>query len=98
MLVCLDSLMIILGHPCVAILLEKMLMWAPFSQSMCSFSLCINPWYFCDEKKGFDTQQALISFIKNLKKSSSNREFSGAALMNFWYLESRSCNHKTKCI
>ena len=36
--------MIIMGHQCVAILLAKMLIWAPFSQSMCAFSLCINTW------------------------------------------------------
>ena len=35
--------MIILGHHCAAILLTKMLIWAPFSQSMCTFSFCINP-------------------------------------------------------
>ena len=35
MLVCLDSLMIIVGHHCVAFLLVKMLIWVPFSQSMC---------------------------------------------------------------
>ena len=34
--------MIILGHHCVAILLALMLIWAPFSQSMCTFSFCIN--------------------------------------------------------
>ena len=34
--------MIILGHHCVAILLAKILIWAPFSQSMCTFSFCIN--------------------------------------------------------
>ena len=39
-----DSLMIKLGHR-VAILLAKMLIWAPFSQSMCTFSFCINPCY-----------------------------------------------------
>ena len=38
----------ILGHQCVAILLVKMLIWAPFSQSMCSFSFCINT---CKQKK-----------------------------------------------
>ena len=41
----LDSLMMILGHHCVAILLVKMLIWTPFSQSMWTFSFCINPWY-----------------------------------------------------
>ena len=35
--------MIILGHHCVAILLAKMLIWAPFSQLMCTFSFCISP-------------------------------------------------------
>ena len=35
--------MIILGYYCVAILLAKMLTWATFSQSMCTFSFCINP-------------------------------------------------------
>ena len=39
----LDFLMIILSHHCVAILLAKMLIWTPFSQSMCTFSFCINP-------------------------------------------------------
>ena len=43
-MVCLDSSMIILGHHFVAILLAKMLIWAPFSQLMCTFSFCINPW------------------------------------------------------
>ena len=38
-----DSLMIILGHHCVAVLLAKMLIWAPFSQLMCTFSFCISP-------------------------------------------------------
>ena len=33
-----DSLMIVLGH-CVVLLLAKMLIWAPFSQSMCTFSV-----------------------------------------------------------
>ena len=36
--------MVILGHHCVAILLAKMLSWAPFLQWMCTFSFCINPW------------------------------------------------------
>ena len=40
--VCLDSLMIKLGHR-LAILSAKMLIWAPFSQSMCTFSFYINP-------------------------------------------------------
>ena len=42
-IVCLDSLMIILGHHYVTILLAKTLNWAPFSQSMCNFYFCINP-------------------------------------------------------
>ena len=37
------SSMMILGHHVVAILLAKMLIWAPFSQSICTFSFCINP-------------------------------------------------------
>ena len=45
----LDSLMTILGHHFVAILLAKMLIWAPFSQSTCTFSFCINP-YLLNEK------------------------------------------------
>ena len=36
--------MIILGHHCVAILLAKMPIWAPFSQSMCTSSFYINLW------------------------------------------------------
>ena len=44
----LDSLMIILGHHCVAILVAKMLVWTYFSQSMSTFSICINP---CDDRK-----------------------------------------------
>ena len=36
-IVCLDSLMIILGHHCVVIVLAKMLIWAPFSHSICIF-------------------------------------------------------------
>ena len=36
--------MIILGHHYVTILLAKMLIWAPFSQLMCTFYFCINPW------------------------------------------------------
>ena len=35
--------MIILVHHFVEILLAKILIWAPFSQSMCAFSFCINP-------------------------------------------------------
>ena len=35
--------MIALGHHCVAILLANMLVWAPFAQSMSTFSFCINP-------------------------------------------------------
>ena len=38
-----DSLTVILGHHFVAILLAKMLVWAPFSQLMCTFSFSINP-------------------------------------------------------
>ena len=41
-IVCLDSLMIILGHHYVTILLAKTLNWTPFSQSMCNFYFCIN--------------------------------------------------------
>ena len=33
----------ILGHHYGEILLAKMLIWAPFSQSMYTFSFCINP-------------------------------------------------------
>ena len=36
--------MIILAHHCVAILLANILIWAPFAQSMSTFSFCINPW------------------------------------------------------
>ena len=36
--------MIVLGHHYVAILLAKMLIWARFSQLMCTFSFFINPW------------------------------------------------------
>ena len=42
-IVCLDSLITILGHHYATILLAKMLIWAPFSQSMCAFYFCINP-------------------------------------------------------
>ena len=35
--------MIMLGHHCVAILLAKMLIWAPFSQSMCTFFSVLTP-------------------------------------------------------
>ena len=35
--------MIILGHHYATILLAKMLIWAPFLQSMRTFYLCINP-------------------------------------------------------
>ena len=42
-MVCFDSLMIILGHNYVTILLAKMLIWALFLQSMCTFYFCINP-------------------------------------------------------
>ena len=35
--------MIILAHHHVAILLAKILIWAPFSQSMSAFPFCINP-------------------------------------------------------
>ena len=35
--------MIILGHHYVMILLTKMLIWAPFSQLICTFYYCINP-------------------------------------------------------
>ena len=34
----------ILDHHFDAILLAKLLMWAPFSQSMCTLSFRINPW------------------------------------------------------
>ena len=37
-----DFLMIIQGYYCVVILLVKMLLWAPFSQLMCTF-FCIKP-------------------------------------------------------
>lgn len=37
------SLMVILGHHFVTILLAKMLIWTPFSQSTFTFSFCINP-------------------------------------------------------
>ena len=46
MLVRLDSLMTILGHHCVATLLVKMLIWAPFSQLMCTFTTCTGE-HFC---------------------------------------------------
>ena len=36
--------MIILAHHYVAILLANILIWAPFAQSMSTFSFCINPW------------------------------------------------------
>ena len=36
--------LIMLGHCCVTILLAKMLIWESFSQSMCTFSFCINTW------------------------------------------------------
>ena len=39
----LDSLTIIFGHHHNAILLAKMLIWAPSPQSMCTFSFCIKP-------------------------------------------------------
>ena len=35
--------MIILGYHYVTILLAKMLIWATFSQLMCTFNFCINP-------------------------------------------------------
>ena len=38
-----DFLTIILSYYCVAILLAKMVLWAPFSQLMCTFSFCIKP-------------------------------------------------------
>ena len=39
----LDSLTIIFGYHYNAILLAKMLIWAPSPQSMCTFSFCIKP-------------------------------------------------------
>ena len=37
--------MAILVHHLVAILLAKMLIWAPFSQSTSTLSFCINLWF-----------------------------------------------------
>ena len=34
--------MIILGHPYVTLLLAKMLIWVPFSQTICTFYFRIN--------------------------------------------------------
>ena len=48
--------MIILGHCYVTILLAKILIWAPFLQSMCTFSFCINPWS-CKTPFSFDLQK-----------------------------------------
>ena len=42
-----DSLVITLGHHYVTILLAKMVIWAPSSQSMYAFYFCINPCLFC---------------------------------------------------
>ena len=37
--------MVIVEHHYVTILLAKMLIWALFSQSMCTSYFCINPWW-----------------------------------------------------
>ena len=39
----LDSLVMKIGHHCVAILLAKILIWATFSQLMYKFSFCLTP-------------------------------------------------------
>ena len=57
--VCLDFLMIILSHHCVRMLLARMLIWASFSQSMCTFSFCINHWYALKEYRIHLTEYAL---------------------------------------
>ena len=55
--------MIILEHHCVTVLLAKILIWAPFSQSMCAFSFCINP-------------RVCVLFIYTISMSVSQEEIS----------------------
>ena len=72
MLVCLDSLMIILGHHYVAILLEKMLIWAPFSQLMCTFSLCINPCHHLHNLKNVKNNHGGMLLLLKMQVSTCN--------------------------
>ena len=52
--------MIILGHYHVTVLLAKTLIWAPFSQLMCTSYFCINPWLLADMKAYFRTARSHI--------------------------------------
>ena len=52
--------MIILGHYYVTVLLAKMLIWAPFSQLMCTFYFCVKPWLLADMKAYFRTARSHI--------------------------------------
>ena len=63
-IVCLD-----LDHHCAVILLAKMLISAPFSQSMCTFSFCINPCIVTMKKSAscLTTNQFKTQYLRKLK-------------------------------
>ena len=58
----LDTLMIILGHHCVVIWLAKMLIWAFFSQSRCTFSFRNNPYQVQKIIKTSLTSHVVLSY------------------------------------
>ena len=64
--------MIILVHHHVAILLAKILTWAPFSQSMCAFSFCINP----HKVPRLDVCRSIISLSKIVYQMWHDHSFS----------------------
>ena len=59
--------MIILVHHYVTILLAKMLIWAPFLQSMCTFYFCINPVYSRNRLTNFSEYPEVFS--RNLQRA-----------------------------
>ena len=59
--------------------------------------------YLCGYKKGFNTQQALLTLVENWRKRLDNKDFGGAILMDlskaFDTLDHfRPLNYKTTCI
>ena len=40
--------------------------------------------YLCDYRKGFNTQQALLTLVENWRKSLDNKGFGGPILMDLW--------------
>ena len=59
----LDSLLAILGHQSVAILLAKMLIWAPLSQSTCTFFSVLTP---VDVQNSYTTSCSAVADYENL--------------------------------